>query len=271
MATIAAPPSPPDGEPGDPLRSRAAHLGLHGLVARWAEHGQAPWVEKLLELEEAERSCRSLERRIKAAQIGRFKLLADFDWAWPKRIDREQVEELFTFDFMKADCPMNVALLGPNGTGKTTICQNLAHQAVLRGYSVRFITASELLNDLASQESQSSLARRLQRVCRPQLLAVDEVGYLSYDSRHADLLFEVINRRSRLERSTVITTNKPFSEWGTVFPNASSVVALVDRLVHRAEMITIEGDSYRLKEAKDRDALRATERAEKKAKKRGKR
>lgn len=267
----AAPPTSSPSDPGDELRSRAFRLGLHGLVARWTEHGQAPWVGKLVELEEAERSCRSLERRIKAAQIGRFKLMADFDWSWPTRLDRERVEELFSFEFMKEGCPMNVALLGPNGTGKTTICQNLAHQAVLRGYSVRFVTASELLNELAAQESQSSLARKLQRVCRPQLLAIDEVGYLSYDSRHADLLFEVINRRARLERSTVITTNKPFSEWGTVFPNASSVVALVDRLVHRAEMITIEGDSYRLKEAKDREALRAAERAARKAKKRGKR
>ncbi len=266
MAITAPPSSAP--EPGDDLRARATRLGLHGLAAHWGEHGQAPWVGTLVELEEAERSCRSLERRIRAAQIGRFKLLADFDWTWPKCIDREQVEELFTFDFIKEGC--NVALLGPNGTGKTTICQNLAHQAVLKGYSVRFVSASELLNELAAQESQSSLARKLQRVCRPQFLAVDEVGYLSYDSRHADLLFEVINRRGRLERSTVITTNKPFSEWGSVFPNASSVVALVDRLVHKAQMITIEGDSYRLKEAKDREALRATERAARRAKKRGK-
>jgi DNA replication protein DnaC len=266
MATTAAP-SP---EPRD-LRSRAARLGLHGLAARWGEHGQAPWVEQLIELEEDERSCRSLDRRIRAAQIGRFKLLADFDWTFPKQVDREQVEELFSFDFLKDGQVANVALLGPNGTGKTTIAQNLAHQAVLRGYSVRFVTASELLNELAAQESQSSLARKLKRVCRPQLLVIDEVGYLSYDSRHADLLFEVINRRGQLQRSTVITTNKAFSEWGSVFPNASSVVALVDRLVHRAEVITIQGDSYRLKEAKERDAQRAAERASKRAKKRGKR
>lgn len=267
MATATSAPAP---EPSD-LRDRATRLGLHGLVARWGEHGQAPWVEKLVELEEAERSCRSLDRRLRAARIGRFKLLTDFDWTWPKRIDREQVEELFSLEFLREGKGTNVAFLGPNGTGKTTLSQNLAHQAVLQGHSVRFVTASELLNELAGQESQSSLTRKLRRVCQPQLLAIDEVGYLSYDSRHADLLFEVINRRGQLQRSTVITTNKPFTEWGSVFPNASSVVALVDRLVHRAEVITIEGDSYRLKEAKERETQRAAERAANRSKKRSKR
>lgn len=268
MATAAPPSSASEVRDA---RSRAAKLGLHGLVANWGDHGQAPWVEKLLELEEAERSCRGLERRIRSARIGRFKLMADFDWNWPKKVDREQVEDLFNFDFLREGCGTNVVLFGPNGTGKTTISQNLAHQAVLNGYSARFMTASELLNDLAAQESQSTLSRRLARASRPQLLVIDEVGYLSYDSRHADLLFEVINRRGRLERSTVITTNKPFDEWGTVFPNASSVVALVDRLVHKSEVVTIDGDSYRLKEAKERESQKAAERAARRGKKRAKR
>jgi DNA replication protein DnaC len=267
MSTATSAPAPDESD----LRSRAARLGLHGLVSHWGELGQAGWVEKLVQIEEEERSCRSLDRRIRAARIGRFKLLTDFDWTWPTKIDREQVEELFTLDFLKDGHGTNVALLGPNGTGKTTICQNLAHHALLHGYSVRFVTASELLNELAAQESQSSLTRKLQRVCRPQFLAVDEVGYLSYDSRHSDLLFEVINRRGQLQRSTMITTNKDFSDWGSVFPNASSVVALVDRLIHRAEVITIEGESYRHKEAKERQAQRAAERAAKRAKKRSKR
>ena len=246
--------STPDPE----LRARAGHLGLHGLVADWDRHGGAPWVPTLIDLEESERSRRGLERRVRAAQIGRFKQMADFEWAWPRRVDREQLEDLFELEFLKDGT--NVVLVGPNGVGKTMIAQNLAHSAVLRGHTVRFTTASQLLNELAAQESQSSLLRRLRTVCRPHLLVIDEVGYLSYDSRHADLLFEVINRR-HLQRSTVITTNKVFTDWGQVFPNAASVVGLIDRIVQRTEVIDIDADSYRKKEGEEHEARRAAQRA----------
>ena len=249
--------------PSEDLRERASQLGLHGVIAHWTEYAKASWLAGLIEREEAARGRRGLDRRIKAARIGRFKLLADFDWKWPKQLDRSLVEELLTLDFLVPDketgvCS-NVVFMGPNGVGKTTLAQNVAHRAVLEGHTVRFATASELLNELVSQESASSLARRIQRFCKPQLLVVDEVGYLSYDSRHADLLFEVVSRRS--QKSTIITTNRPFAEWGEVFPNASSVVALVDRLMHRAEVVEIVADSYRAKEAKEREARRAAERA----------
>jgi DNA replication protein DnaC len=243
------------------LKERAERLKLHGLVASWSELGNQPWVETLISNEEAERRRRSCDRRIRNARIGRFKIMADFDWAWPKELDREQVEDLFTFNFLDDAEPSNVVLVGPNGVGKTMIAQNLAHQAVLRGKSVRFVSASEMLNELASQDGSASLGRRLRRYARPNLLVIDEVGYLSYDSRHADLLFEVVNRRSDPPRSTVVTTNRGFKEWGEVFPNAACVVALVDRLIHRAEVVRIQGDSYRKKEAEDREARRAAERA----------
>jgi DNA replication protein DnaC len=250
--------------PSEELRERATKLGLYGILAHWAEYAKASWFPALIDREEAARGRRSLDRRIKTARIGRFKLLADFDWTWPKRIDRSLVEELLTLDFLVPDketaACSNVVFIGPNGVGKTTLAQNVAHKAVLDGHTVRFATASELLNDLVSQESASSLARRILRYTKPQLLVVDEVGYLSYDSRHADLLFEVISRRS--QKSTMITTNRPFAEWGEIFPNASSVVALVDRLMHRAEVVEIEADcSYRAKEAKEREERRALERA----------
>jgi len=125
---------------------------------------------------------------------------------------------------------------------------------------VLFITAGQLLGDLAALDSDSALRRRLKHYVAPDLLLVDEVGYLSYSNRHADLLFEVISRRYE-HKSTVITTNRSFKEWHEVFPNAACVVSLIDRLVHRCEMVAIEGDSYRLKEAKARSEPKAATRA----------
>jgi DNA replication protein DnaC len=236
------------------LEERARRLGLHGLLARWSEIASEPWLERVIEYEEQERQKRGLERRIRNARLGRFKSMADFDWHWPKKIDREAIDELFTFDFLQNAA--NVVFVGPNGVGKSMISQNIAHQAALRGESVRFVSASDMLNDLAAQGSEASFARRLRRYVRPRLLVIDEVGYLSYDTRHADLLFEVVTRRYE-QKSIVLTTNKPFGEWNEVFPNASCVVTLVDRLVHRAEIITVEGESYRFKEAKERAAEKA--------------
>jgi DNA replication protein DnaC len=117
-----------------------------------------------------------------------------------------------------------------------------------------------LLHDLAAQDSSTALARRLRRYTRPTVLAIDEVGYLSYDARYADLLFEVITRRYP-HRPVILTTNKPFGEWNQVFPNAACVVTLVDRLLHRAEILALEGKSYRLKEAQERAARKAKSRA----------
>jgi len=116
-----------------------------------------------------------------------------------------------------------------------------------------------MLNELAAQDGDSALQRRIKFYAGPQLLVIDEVGYLSYSNRHADLLFEIISRRYQ-EKSTIITTNKPFAEWGEIFPNASCVVSLVDRLVHNAEIISIEADSYRLKESKEQILARKSKR-----------
>src|SRR5262245_6930856 len=239
------------------LRSRAQKLGLWGLLSHWEELQEAPWVETVLSYEEEERGRRSLERRLQQAKIGRFKPLADFDWSWPKEIDREVVEDIFRLEFLAE--AGNVVFVGGNGLGKTMLAQNIAHQAILRGHTARFINASALLNDLASQETGQALARCLRRYFEPQLLVVDEVGYLASTSKHADLLFEVITRRYQ-EKSTVLTTNKPFSEWNQVFPNAGCIVALIDRLVHKAEIVEIQGESYRLKEAKERQAQQAKKR-----------
>lgn len=238
----------------DELHARLKQLGLYGLLGRWAEVHAEPWLRLLADMEESERKRRSLERRLHQAQIGSFRPMADFDWTWPEEIDRELVEELFSFQFLRDGA--NVVLVGPNGIGKSMIAQNLASQALLSGHTVRFTTASAMLNELSAQDSARSLQRRIKRYVHPALLIVDEVGYLSYDNRHADLLFEVVTQRY-LQRSMVITTNKPFEEWSEVFPNAACVVTLIDRLIHRAEIVAIKGPSYRLKEAKERAAQRA--------------
>jgi DNA replication protein DnaC len=235
--------------PCDELRERAARLGLHGLAGRASELDEKISIEELLGIEEQERARRSLERRVRQARIGAFKPMADFDWSWPKKIDRELVEELFRLDFLAEAA--NVVLIGPNGVGKTTLAKNLAHQALIQGSTVCFASASAMLSDLSSQDGPSALERRLRRYLRPALLVIDEVGYLSYNAHHADLLFDVVNRRNQ-DKSTIVTTNKAFTEWNEVFPNSSSVVALIDRLVHRAEIVEIDGASYRLKEATER-------------------
>ena len=130
------------------------------------------------------------------------------------------------------------------GLGKTMIAQNIGHAAVLAGTHVLFTTAAQLLLDLGSQDSTRGLARRFNHYATRGLLLIDEIGYLSFDARAADLLFQVVSRRYE-RRSLVVTTNLPFSEWPTIFPNAATATALIDRLVHHAEILTIEGDSYR--------------------------
>ena len=240
------------------LMERARVLKLFGLLAHWDEIGETDWIESLIQWEEDERTRRSLERRLTAAHLGRFKPLVDFDWQWPTQCDRQAIEELMQLQFLEETA--NVVLVGPNGVGKSTIARNIAHQAVLAGHTVRVISAALLLNELAAQDGDHALRRRLALYTRPRLLLIDEVGYLSYSNRHADLLFEIISRRYE-EKSTIITTNRPFAEWNEVFPNAACVVSLIDRLVHHAEIIQIDGESYRLKEAKERSEQRRKRRA----------
>lgn len=237
------------------LKQQAVDLKLHGLLSHWHEVNktQTQCLAQLLAWEQDERKQRSLERRLTSAKLGRFKPLAEFDWKWPEKIDQQGIHTLMQLDFINA--ANNVILLGSNGVGKSTIAQNLAYQAVMQGHTALFTTAANMLNDLAAQDGDNALRRRLKYYAKPALLIIDEVGYLSYSHRHADLLFEIINRR--YERySTLVTTNRPFSEWNEVFPNAACVVSLIDRLVHHSEIIAIEGESYRMKEAQERTKKR---------------
>ncbi|MER9939273.1 IS21-like element helper ATPase IstB [Mesorhizobium sp. M0088] len=233
----------------DILLNRAKALRLNGLITHWDEIAGADWLAAVLQWEEEERSDRSMRRRTRAARLGHFKQLSDYDWHWPRRIDRAAVEDLMTLSFMNDAA--NIVFIGPNGVGKSTLARNVAHQALICGHTVLFRTASEMLGELAALDSDAALRRRLHHYAAADVLAIDQVGYLSYSNRHADLLFELISRRYE-KRSTIITTNRPFADWSEVFPNAACVVSLVDRLMHRSEVISIEGDSYRFKEAAER-------------------
>jgi len=241
----------------DPMQLRAKRLRMWGLLAHWSEI--APELRRqLCDWQETEARNRSLARRLATSKIGRFKPLADFDWQWPESIDREGIEEMMTLDFMTDAA--NVILIGPNGVGKTMILRNIAYQAVISGHTVRFTTAAAMLTDLAAQESTRKRRHCLRKYTSPAILAIDEIGYLSYDNRFADLLYEVIATR-HLRRSTLVSTNRALSEWNEVFPNAACVVTLVDRLTNCSDVAEIRGDSYRLKEAQARRAEKARVRA----------
>lgn len=239
------------------LKQQAIALKLHGLQAHWHEVAEEHylWLETLLSWEQTERKQRSLDRRLTSAKLGRFKPLNEFNWQWPDKIDPQAIQALMQLDFLTT--ASNIILLGSNGVGKSTLAQNLGYQAVMQGHTVLFTTAANMLNDLAALDSDNALRRRIKHYAKPAFLIIDEVGYLSYSNRHADLLFEIINQRYE-QRSTLVTTNRPFAEWNEVFPNAACVVSLIDRLVHHSEVIAIEGESYRMKEAKEQATERCT-------------
>lgn len=222
--------------------------------------GPVELFQHVASLEEKERARRGLERRMKRSRLERFKPMADFDWNWPTKIDRPLVESVLRLDFL--DEPRNVVLAAPQGLGKTMIAQNVAHSATLAGHGVLFTTAADLLLDLGAQESARGLERRLKHYTKIGVLVLDEIGFLAFDNRNADLLFQVISRRYE-KKSTVLTTNLAFRDWPTIFPNATCATALIDRVVHHADVVVLEGESYRAREAELQAKERRSRRKEK--------
>ena len=237
------------------LRHVAAHLDDLIALATKKRWSHVQLLEHLALVETDDRARKTLERRLARSHLGRFKPIADYDWNWPKKIDRDAIEAALRLEFL--DGARNVILVAPNGLGKTMIAKNIAHQAVTAGHSVLFVTASQMLLDLCAQDSARSLDRRLKHYARPRLLCIDEVGYLSFDNRNADLLYEVVSRRYE-HKSIVLTTNLAFSDWPTIFPSATSAIALVDRVIHYADITAIEGESFRKREAEAARSRRRT-------------
>ena len=223
----------------------------HAELARQsAEHhwDHVEYLRRLIEGQYAERRQRIIERRVKAARFPVLKTLEQFQWDWPKKINRLQVQNLFRLGFVPDKA--NVVFLGTVGVGKTHLATALGYAACQEGHSVLFTDAISVINDLAAAQKRGLLKRQLRRYLGPDVLLLDEIGYLPIDQHGADLLFQVISQR--YERgSLIVTTNKPFKQWASIFGNDGTIAsAVLDRLLHHAETVVIEGSSYRMK---DRD------------------
>jgi DNA replication protein DnaC len=237
------------------LREQLGYLKLQFIqehfdeLARQAALGQWSHVDflaRLIEGENAQRQDRARERRIKLARFPVIKTLEQFDFTWPGKINRAQVQDLFRLNFVAAKA--NVILVGGVGLGKSHLAIALAHAACLAGHRVLFTTAIDIVNNLSAAQHAGRLAQDLKKYVHPAVLVMDELGYLPIDKRGADLLFQVISQR--YERGAIIlTTNKAFKQWPSIFNNDSTLTsAILDRVLHHAETVVIEGRSYRMKD-----------------------
>jgi len=200
----------------------------------------------LIGTEQTVRQQRALERRLREARLPKRKTLAEYDFNFPKKIAKAAIVRLFDCDFIgRHGCAV---LIGPTGTGKSHLLNALGYTACERGYSVRYTRVVEMLNYLTTAQINGRLAKALKTYVRPQLLLLDELGYLPIDKRGADLLFQVVAARYEFG-SIVLTTNRSFREWGTLFDVDNTLAtALIDRLMHHGEALVIKGDSYRMKD-----------------------
>ncbi len=221
----------------------------HESVAKLAATKQWTHVHYLSELITAEadmRRDRTIQRRIKLARFPVIKTLEQFNWSWPKKINRSQIQNLFRLKFIEEKS--NIVFIGGVGLGKTHLATALGYQACLKDYTVLFASAIDIINNLVAAQHAGRLKDDLKKYLKPSLLVLDELGYLPIDKSGADLLFQIISQR--YERgSIIITTNRVFKDWPAIFNNDSTLTsALLDRLLHHTDAIIIEGKSYRMKE-----------------------
>jgi len=228
------------------LTTIAQHYEDLGREAAREGLGHVEYLRRLAEAEAAARYERSVQRRTKAARLPVLKTLEQFDWSWPKKINRAQVQDLFRLRFVEQNT--NVVFIAGVGLGKTHLAVALAHSACLHNVSTLFAPAVEIVNTLSAAQATNTLAKALKAYVAPRLLVMDELGYLPMDKRGADLIFQVVS--ARYERGPIIiTTNTAYKQWPHVFNNdATLTTAILDRLVHHCETITIEGKSYRMKD-----------------------
>jgi len=239
----------------DELGQQLAYLKLpymqehcEELATQAAEHqwSHVDFLARLIEGEAACRQDRARHRRIQQARFPVVKSLEQFDFTWPVKINRLQVQNLFRLKFIEDKA--NVIVIGGVGLGKSHLAIALGHAAATAGFRVRFTTAIDIINTLSAAHNAGRFVQELKKYTRPDLLAIDELGYLPIDKRGADLLFQVISQRYECG-AVVLTTNKAFKHWPSIFNNDATLTsAILDRILHHAETIVIEGKSYRMKD-----------------------
>ena len=244
----------------DPIKNELRKLQLTWMLENY-EHElaeaarmnrtQHELLGRLLAGEAEARQARAIDRRLSTAKLPTMGPMNQFDWAWPTEINRDQIQHLFTFNFMTAR--QNVVFIATVGLGKTHIATALAREACMRNCTVLFTPAIDLINTLAAAQGPERFERTLRKYTRPDLLVIDELGYLPVDRIGAELLFQVLGRRYE-KASTIITTNRAYKHWPKTFANDTMLTAAVlDRVNHHRETVIIKGKSYRMKGRVDQD------------------
>ena len=225
------------------MREHVDELARQAAAQQWS-HVQ--FLCRLVEGETAAHQDRARQRRIRDARFPVLKTLEQFDFTWPTKINRLAVQNLFRLKFIEDKA--NAVIVGGVGLGKSHLCIALGYAAAVAGHRVRFTTAIDIVNTLAAAHNAGRFVQELKKYTRPDLLVMDELGYLPIDKRGADLLFQIIS--GRYERgSIVLSTNKAFKQWPGIFNNDATLTsAILDRILHHAETIVIEGKSYRMKD-----------------------
>ena len=225
------------------FREHHQSLAKEAAEKNWA---QLDFLSRLVEGEALRRKDRATERRIQAARFPVIKTLEQFNWTWPKKVNRAQVQNLFRLSFLKDKA--NVIFMGGAGLGKTHLATALAYEGCLAGHTVLFTTAIDIVNTLVAAQSAHRLKAELKKYLSPSIVLVDELGYLPIDKTGADLLFKVFSQRYETS-STIVTTSQAYKNWAKLFNNDATLTsAVLDRLLHHAETVTIEGRSYRMKD-----------------------
>ena len=225
------------------LNRHHEELTADAAKQRWSH---AQFLRRIVEAETQDRQQHALVRRIKAARFPVKKTMDQFQWDWPKQINEAQVRHLFELRFIAERT--NAVFCGGVGLGKTHLSIALGYAACQAGHAVLFTTAVDAINTLLAAQAAHRLASELKKYLAPDLLVLDEVGYLPLDKAGADLLFQIISQR--YERgSIIVTTNKAYKHWPAIFNNDAGITsAILDRLLHRAHTVVVEGKSYRMKD-----------------------